>query len=58
MSTQIKLQLIKTKETKSVVSKFLEGDMELEHSEWKPIPHGGNLFFIMLCNKGGIGIHG
>jgi hypothetical protein len=57
MSTQIKLQLIK-KETKSVVSKFLEGGMELEHSEWKPIPHGGNLFFIMLCNKGGIGIHG
>lgn len=29
MSTQIKLQLIK-KETKSVVSKFLEGGMELE----------------------------
>lgn len=58
MSTQIKLQLIKTKETKSVVSKFLEGGMELEHSEWKPIPPGGNLFFVMLCNKGGIGIHG
>ncbi|MGV6937267.1 hypothetical protein ACWA2B_17635 [Paenibacillus sp. CMM36] len=30
MSTQIKLQLIKKKETKSVVSKFLEGGMELE----------------------------